>query len=143
MELIPAGPGDTESAKQSRHAAETQVPLLPPSSNPLLQLQDQLTASETPVASLLPFPYSRASVSSSSLSLSGTSSSSFPISSDDLSPFSMTFTPDSGQGSDHKEHSKFWEARTQDSLHVNPNSAIYQVCDLGPLWAFSQILKQG
>lgn len=86
---------------------------------------------------------SRASVSSSSLSLSGTSSSSFPISSDDLSPFSMTFTPDSGQGSDHKEHSKFWEARTQDSLHVNPNSAIYQLCDLGPLWAFSQILKQG
>ncbi|XP_064436790.1 proline and serine-rich protein 3 isoform X4 [Mirounga angustirostris] len=35
---------------------------------------------------------------------SDTSSSSFPVSSDGLSPFSATFTPDSSKGSDHKAH---------------------------------------
>ncbi|XP_045747264.1 proline and serine-rich protein 3 isoform X10 [Mirounga angustirostris] len=47
---------------------------------------------------------SKASISSSSLSPSDTSSSSFPVSSDGLSPFSATFTPDSSKGSDHKAH---------------------------------------
>uniref|UniRef100_A0A8D1C3L2 Proline and serine rich 3 n=1 Tax=Sus scrofa TaxID=9823 RepID=A0A8D1C3L2_PIG len=42
---------------------------------------------------------SKASISSSSLSPSDASSSSFPISSDGLSPFSITFTPDSSKGS--------------------------------------------
>ncbi|XP_062969114.1 proline and serine-rich protein 3 isoform X1 [Cynocephalus volans] len=42
---------------------------------------------------------SKTSTSSSSLSPSDASSFSFPISSDDLSPFSMTFTPDSSKGS--------------------------------------------
>ncbi|CAK7302499.1 Proline and serine-rich protein 3 [Vulpes lagopus] len=40
--------------------------------------------------------------SSSSLSPSDASSSSFPVSSDGLSPFSMTFTPDPSKGSDPK-----------------------------------------
>ncbi|XP_057389273.1 proline and serine-rich protein 3 isoform X5 [Balaenoptera acutorostrata] len=44
---------------------------------------------------------SKASISSSSsLSPSDAGSSSFPLSSDGLSPFSMTFTPDSSKGSD-------------------------------------------
>ncbi|XP_041600424.1 proline and serine-rich protein 3 isoform X4 [Vulpes lagopus] len=48
-------------------------------------------------------PYSKASISSSSsLSPSDASSSSFPVSSDGLSPFSMTFTPDPSKGSDPK-----------------------------------------
>ncbi|XP_004396565.1 PREDICTED: uncharacterized protein LOC101369698 [Odobenus rosmarus divergens] len=47
---------------------------------------------------------SKASISSSSLSPSDTSSSSFPVSSDGLSPFSATFTPDSSKGSDPKAH---------------------------------------
>ncbi|XP_034879492.1 proline and serine-rich protein 3 isoform X3 [Mirounga leonina] len=47
---------------------------------------------------------SKASTSSSSLSPSDTSSSSFPVSSDGLSPFSVTFTPDSSKGSDPKAH---------------------------------------
>ncbi|CAD7692765.1 unnamed protein product [Nyctereutes procyonoides] len=46
---------------------------------------------------------SKASISSSSsLSPNDASSSSFPISSDGLSPFSMTFTPDPSKGSDPK-----------------------------------------
>nr|XP_025866173.1 proline and serine-rich protein 3 [Vulpes vulpes] len=46
---------------------------------------------------------SKASISSSSsLSPSDASSSSFPVSSDGLSPFSMTFTPDPSKGSDPK-----------------------------------------
>nr|XP_031527842.1 proline and serine-rich protein 3 isoform X5 [Vicugna pacos] len=45
---------------------------------------------------------SKASISSSSLSPGDASSSSFPISSDGLSPFSMTFNPDSIKGSDPK-----------------------------------------
>ncbi|XP_061030049.1 proline and serine-rich protein 3 isoform X1 [Eubalaena glacialis] len=46
---------------------------------------------------------SKASISSSSsLSPSDAGSSSFPLSSDGLSPFSMTFTPDSSKGSDPK-----------------------------------------
>lgn len=44
MEFIPAGPGDTEPAKQSCQAAETQVPPPPPSSSRFLQLQAQPTA---------------------------------------------------------------------------------------------------
>ncbi|XP_025710235.1 proline and serine-rich protein 3 isoform X2 [Callorhinus ursinus] len=47
---------------------------------------------------------SKASISSSSLSPSDTSSSSFPVSSDGLSPFSATFIPDSSKGSDPKAH---------------------------------------
>ncbi|XP_026900507.2 proline and serine-rich protein 3 isoform X6 [Acinonyx jubatus] len=47
---------------------------------------------------------SKASVSSSSLSPSDASGSSCPVSSDGLSPFSMTFTPDSSKGSDPKAH---------------------------------------
>ena len=96
MELIPAGLGDTELAKQSCQAAQTQVRPPPASSSPVHPLRAQAAASETPVASLLPSPSSKASVSStSSLSPSDGGSSSFPISSDGLSPFSMTFTPDS------------------------------------------------
>ncbi|XP_032343959.1 proline and serine-rich protein 3 [Camelus ferus] len=45
---------------------------------------------------------SKASISSFSLSPGNASSSSFPISSDGLSPFSMTFNPDSIKGSDPK-----------------------------------------
>ncbi|XP_038385196.1 proline and serine-rich protein 3 isoform X2 [Canis lupus baileyi] len=46
---------------------------------------------------------SKASISSSSsLSPSDASTSSFPVSSDGLSPFSMTFTPDPSKGSDPK-----------------------------------------
>ncbi|EFB29877.1 hypothetical protein PANDA_009773, partial [Ailuropoda melanoleuca] len=45
---------------------------------------------------------SKASISSSSLSPSDTSSSSFPVSSDGLSPFSVTLPPDSSKGSDLK-----------------------------------------
>ncbi|XP_054444849.1 proline and serine-rich protein 3 [Pteronotus mesoamericanus] len=48
--------------------------------------------------------HSKASVSSSSRSLSDVNNSSFPISSLGLSPSSMTFTPDSGKGSDAKAH---------------------------------------
>ncbi|XP_044902557.1 proline and serine-rich protein 3 isoform X7 [Felis catus] len=47
---------------------------------------------------------SKASVSSSSLSPSDASGSSCPVSSDGLSPFSMTFTPDSSKDSDPKAH---------------------------------------
>ncbi|XP_039105676.1 proline and serine-rich protein 3 isoform X1 [Hyaena hyaena] len=47
---------------------------------------------------------SKASASSYSLSPSDPSSSSCPGSSDGLSPFSMTFTPDSSTGSDPKAH---------------------------------------
>ncbi|XP_078294623.1 proline and serine-rich protein 3 isoform X3 [Panthera onca] len=47
---------------------------------------------------------SKASVSSSSLSPSDASGSSCPVSSDGLSAFSMTFTPDSSKGSDPKAH---------------------------------------
>ncbi|XP_059239503.1 proline and serine-rich protein 3 isoform X1 [Mustela nigripes] len=47
---------------------------------------------------------SKASISASSLSPSDTSSSSFPVSSDGLSPFSVTFTPDFSKGSDPKAH---------------------------------------
>ncbi|XP_053762313.1 proline and serine-rich protein 3 isoform X8 [Panthera pardus] len=47
---------------------------------------------------------SKASISSSSLSPSDASGSSCPVSSDGLSPFSMTFTPDSSKGSDPKAH---------------------------------------
>lgn len=107
MELIPAGPGDTELAEQSCQAAQTQVPSLPPPSSPLLQLQAPPTAFETPVASLLLSHYSKASISSSSLSRSDTSSSSFPVSSEGLSPFSVTLPPDSSKGSDLKAHGKF------------------------------------
>ncbi|GAB5582155.1 proline and serine-rich protein 3 isoform X3 [Prionailurus iriomotensis] len=46
----------------------------------------------------------QASVSSSSLSPSDASGSSCPVSSEGLSPFSMTFTPDSSKGSDPKAH---------------------------------------
>ncbi|XP_022380842.1 LOW QUALITY PROTEIN: proline and serine-rich protein 3 [Enhydra lutris kenyoni] len=48
--------------------------------------------------------HSKASISASSLSPSDTSSSSFPVSSDGLSPFSVTFTPDFSKGSDPKAH---------------------------------------
>ncbi|VCX38660.1 unnamed protein product, partial [Gulo gulo] len=47
---------------------------------------------------------SKASISASSLSPSDTSSSSVPVGSDGLSPFSVTFTPDSSKGSDPKAH---------------------------------------
>ncbi|XP_047692726.1 proline and serine-rich protein 3 isoform X3 [Prionailurus viverrinus] len=47
---------------------------------------------------------SKASVSSSSLSPSDASGFSCPVSSEGLSPFSMTFTPDSSKGSDPKAH---------------------------------------
>lgn len=106
VELTPGGPGDAEPAEQSCQAAQTQVTSLP-SSSPLLQLWAQPTASETSVASRLLSPYSKASVSSSSLSPSDASGSSCPVSSDGLSPFSMTFTPDSSKDSDPKAHGKF------------------------------------
>ncbi|XP_069918562.1 proline and serine-rich protein 3 isoform X6 [Oryctolagus cuniculus] len=46
---------------------------------------------------------SKASTSSSSFSPSDASSASFPVSSDGLSAFSMTFTPESGEGSAPRE----------------------------------------
>ncbi|XP_053461408.1 proline and serine-rich protein 3 isoform X2 [Nycticebus coucang] len=58
-----------------------------------------LSASKTSIASHLASPCSKASMSSSSLSPSDASTSSFPISSDGLSPSSMNFTPDPSKGS--------------------------------------------
>lgn len=109
MELVPAGPGDTEPTEQSCQAAQTQVGAFPaPHALPLPgQLQGPRTVSETPIALLVLSPYSKASISASSLSPSDTSSSSFPVSSDGLSPFSKTFTPDFSKGSDPKAHGKF------------------------------------
>lgn len=114
MELISAGPGDAEPAKQSCQAAETQVLSLPPSSSPLLQLQTPPIASETPIASFLYSSYSKASISSS-CSPSDSNNSLFPVSSDGLSPSSVAFIPDSSKGSDPKAHGEFWRARIEDS----------------------------
>ncbi|XP_053461411.1 proline and serine-rich protein 3 isoform X5 [Nycticebus coucang] len=67
---------------------------------------------------------SKASMSSSSLSPSDASTSSFPISSDGLSPSSMNFTPDPSKGSGPRAPGKCWEARIEGNLDVSPSSAI-------------------
>ncbi|XP_036784880.2 proline and serine-rich protein 3 isoform X2 [Manis pentadactyla] len=84
----------------------------------------------------------RASVSSSSLSPSGTSSSSFPISSDDLSPCSMTFTPDSGQGSDHKEHRAPAPAPIPASAPVSSRAPLRPEDDILYQWRQRRKLEQ-
>ncbi|KAK2088252.1 hypothetical protein P7K49_034159 [Saguinus oedipus] len=74
------------------HPAPSTLPTLPTAAPPGPGL-------ETSIASLLPSPYSKASISSSSsLSRSDASTSSFPTSSNELSPFSETFIPASSKG---------------------------------------------
>nr|XP_021532200.1 LOW QUALITY PROTEIN: proline and serine-rich protein 3 [Aotus nancymaae] len=78
---------------------------------------------------------SKASTSSSSLSPSDASTSSFTTSSNELSPFSETFIPDSSKGPGPRAPGKGWEAKAEGSLGANRSSATDHLWDYGPLWA--------
>ncbi|CAK7302498.1 Proline and serine-rich protein 3 [Vulpes lagopus] len=72
--------------------------------------------------------------SSSSLSPSDASSSSFPVSSDGLSPFSMTFTPDPSKGSDPKAQATPAPARIPASGPVSSQAPLRPEDDILYQW---------
>uniref|UniRef100_A0A4X1TF41 Proline and serine rich 3 n=1 Tax=Sus scrofa TaxID=9823 RepID=A0A4X1TF41_PIG len=85
---------------------------------------------------------SKASISSSSLSPSDASSSSFPISSDGLSPFSITFTPDSSKGSVPKAEATPAPAPVPASAPVSSRAPLRPEDDILYQWRQRRKLEQ-